>query len=97
MLKLSSSEVDPILTPIFQGIFAIWLRILKRVPNSILWLLRFPAAGEEQLHRTVAMWAGEDMVSRVRFTDVAKKDIHVHRGRVADLFLDTVEVCNGLI
>ncbi|KAI0348056.1 TPR-like protein [Trametopsis cervina] len=77
-----------------QGIFAVWLRILARVPNSILWLLRFPLQGEEYLMQSAKLWAGEEVASRIRFTDVAKKDVHVYRGRVADLFLDTVE-CNA--
>ncbi len=75
-----------------QGIFLVWLRILRKVPRSILWLLRFPAAGEEHLLRTATMWAGEEVAARIRFTDVAKKDWHVFRARVADLFLDTAEV-----
>ncbi len=29
--------------------FSCWCRILKRVPNSVMWLLRFPAAGEPKL------------------------------------------------
>jgi protein O-GlcNAc transferase len=49
-------------------------------------------AGEEHLLRTAELWAGPEIAARVRFTDVARKDIHVRRGRVADLFLDTVEV-----
>jgi hypothetical protein len=63
------------------------------VPNSILWLLRFPKAGEEHLFRTAKDWAGQEVASRIRFTDVAQKDRHIQRGRVADLFLDTTEVC----
>lgn len=73
-------------------IFMAWLRILDNVPNSILWLLRFPAAGETHLARAAKAWAGEEVASRVRFTDVVNKDAHVLRSRVADLFLDTVEV-----
>ncbi|EKM61041.1 glycosyltransferase family 41 protein [Phanerochaete carnosa HHB-10118-sp] len=80
-------KIDP-------GVFAAWLRILVRVPNSILWLLRFPAQGEEHLLRQAQMWAGNEVASRVKFTDVARKHVHVHRGRVADLFLDTME-CNA--
>ncbi|KAI0335269.1 TPR-like protein [Cubamyces sp. BRFM 1775] len=76
------------------GIFLVWLRILRKVPRSILWLLRFPGAGEEHLRRSATMWAGEDVAARIRFTDVAKKDWHVFRARVADLFLDTAE-CNA--
>lgn len=43
--------------------------------------------------RTAKAWAGEDVASRLRFTDVAKKDDHIKRCRVADIFLDTAEVC----
>ncbi|KAG0229282.1 hypothetical protein BGW41_003075 [Actinomortierella wolfii] len=80
-------KIDPL-------IFMVWLRILQRVPNSILWLLRFPAAGEAHLLRTAHEWAGPAVASRVIFTDVAPKQVHIHRGRVADLFLDTPE-CNA--
>lgn len=71
-----------------------WIQILARVPNSILWLLRFPAAGEQHLIRTATQWAGASVASRVIFTDVAPKHVHIHRGRIADLFLDTPE-CNA--
>lgn len=77
---------------LFQEIFAVWLRILVRVPRSILWLLRFPRAGEEHLIRTARQWAGDEVASRVRFSDVVDKEAHIYRGRVADLFLDTTEV-----
>ncbi|GAA5905481.1 hypothetical protein JCM5296_005886 [Sporobolomyces johnsonii] len=75
-------------------IYRIWLSILKRFPNSILWLLRFPAPGEAHLKETARQWAGEDVAKRVIFTDVANKNDHIHRGRIADLFLDTTE-CNA--
>ncbi|KAJ2083971.1 hypothetical protein H4R24_000414 [Coemansia sp. RSA 988] len=80
-------KIDPTL-------FRLWLRILERVPNSIIWLLRFPAAGEEHLHRVAVEWAGEDVARRVVFTDVAPKHMHIKRGRIADAFLDTTE-CNA--
>ncbi|KAG5460608.1 MAG: UDP-N-acetylglucosamine-peptide N-acetylglucosaminyltransferase, partial [Olpidium bornovanus] len=126
------------------AIFLVWLRILHRVPHSILWLLKFPAAGEEHLRRTALEWGGDDVANRVIFTgafvgarvrlcgvfvrsspprvrtlvlsivptrlaspdsflilfyfifdpDVAPKHIHITRGRVADIFLDTPE-CNA--
>ena len=69
-----------------------WLKILSLVPRSVLWLLRFPAAGEEHLLRTAKAWAGEEVASRVRFTEIARKDDHIMRCRVADIFLDTIEV-----
>jgi predicted O-linked N-acetylglucosamine transferase (SPINDLY family) len=74
--------------------FRMWLRILERVPNAILWLLRFPPAGEHHLTRCAHAWAGPQVAQRVVFTDVAPKHVHIHRGRVADVFLDTPE-CNA--
>lgn len=77
-------KVDPV------GLNA-WLRILARNPKSILWLLRFPAAGEANILRCAELWAGTDMAARIRFTDVAPKEKHIERCRIADLFLDTIE------
>ncbi|KAK6338128.1 hypothetical protein TWF696_001599 [Orbilia brochopaga] len=74
--------------------FRTWLRILMRVPNAILWLLRFPDLGEANLLRFARLWAGEEVASRIIFTDVAAKDQHISRARVCDLFLDTPE-CNA--
>ena len=69
-----------------------WLNILKRVPQSVLWLLRFPAAGEENLLKFAAEHGLE--ASRIIFSNVAPKEEHVRRGRIADLCLDT-PLCNG--
>ncbi|KAI6035688.1 glycosyl transferase family 41-domain-containing protein [Pisolithus marmoratus] len=77
-------KIDPL-------IFWTWLRILYRVPRSILWLLRFPPAGEPNLIQTATAWAGPEVASRIRFTDVTAKELHIYRCRVADLVLDTVE------
>lgn len=74
--------------------FDAWLRILARTPRSILWLLRFPAVAEQNILRCAQQWAGADIAARIRFTDVAPKEIHIQRCRVADLFLDTIE-CNA--
>ena len=69
-----------------------WINILKRVPNSYLWLLRFPAAGETNV---VAMATKLGLPQgRVIFSHVAAKEEHVRRGRLADLCLDT-PLCNG--
>lgn len=74
--------------------FRSWLRILGAVRNSILWLLRFPDLGESNLLRTAQLWAGPEVASRVIFTDVAPKHLHIARAKVVDLFLDTPE-CNA--
>jgi len=80
-------KIDPL-------IFNTWLNILKRMKNSILWLLRFPPSGENNLRQYARNYAGEEVASRVIFTDVAPKHMHIYRGRIADIFLDTVE-CNA--
>ena len=74
--------------------FRTWLRILARVPKSVLWLLRFPDLGESHLLATARQWAGQDVASRVIFTDVAPKHLHISRARICDLVLDTPE-CNA--
>lgn len=74
--------------------FRTWLRILEKIPNAVLWLLRFPDLGETNLKQTAHMWAGPEVASRIIFTDVAQKHQHISRARVCDLFLDTPE-CNA--
>ncbi|XWS57791.1 hypothetical protein CRYUN_Cryun09bG0203600 [Craigia yunnanensis] len=73
-------------------IFNTWCNILKRVPNSALWLLRFPAAGEMRL-RAYAVAQGVQP-EQIIFTDVAMKHEHIKRSALADLFLDT-PLCNA--
>ncbi|KAK3577263.1 hypothetical protein CHS0354_030548 [Potamilus streckersoni] len=69
-----------------------WLEILKKVPKSVLWLLRFPAVGEANIVQTAeAVGLGSD---RVIFSSVAPKEEHVRRGQLADVCLDT-PLCNG--
>lgn len=70
-----------------------WVNILQRVPNSVLWLLRFPAVGEAH----VQAWAqaeGLTQPGRIIFSNVAAKEEHVRRGQLADVCLDT-PLCNG--
>jgi Glycosyl transferase family 41 len=58
----------------------------------VLWLLRFPAVGEANLHSTaqaLGLPAG-----RILFSNVAAKEEHVRRGQLADVCLDT-PLCNG--
>ena len=64
------------------------------MPNSVLWLLRFPDLGQQHLEETAKLWAGEDVTKRVVFTDVAPKHLHISRARICDLVLDTAE-CNA--
>ncbi|KAH8234496.1 hypothetical protein KR026_001186 [Drosophila bipectinata] len=69
-----------------------WVEILKNVPKSVLWLLRFPAVGEQNIKKTVTdLGISPD---RVIFSNVAAKEEHVRRGQLADICLDT-PLCNG--
>lgn len=68
------------------------LQILKRVPKSVLWLLRFPVTGEENLIQTAKSHDVDP--SRLIFSNVAPKEEHVRRGQLADICLDT-PLCNG--
>ncbi|KAI5291351.1 hypothetical protein KEM54_005251 [Ascosphaera aggregata] len=74
--------------------FRTWIRILAAVPNAILWLLRFPEPGEKNLRQSALAWAGEEVASRIVFTDVAPKQVHISRARICDIFIDTPE-CNA--
>lgn len=69
-----------------------WCEILKQVPNSVLWLLRFPFHGEPNVTRFCDE-RGID-VRRIVFSNVAAKEEHVRRGQLADVCLDT-PLCNG--
>lgn len=69
-----------------------WVTILKAVPNSVLWLLRFPATGEPNVSAMASKLGLAP--GRIIFSPVAPKEEHVRRGRLADLCLDT-PLCNG--
>lgn len=72
--------------------FDVWARILKRVPNSKIWLLRFPPTGEARIKAEATKRGLSD--DRLIFTDVAGKEEHVARAGLGDLFLDT-PTCNA--
>lgn len=70
-----------------------WCNILKAVPNSVIWLLRFPALGERNVHDWC--WRNHHIPKdRIIFSPVASKEEHVRRGQLADVCLDT-PLCNG--
>lgn len=73
-------KIDPTL-------FQTWCNILKRVPGSVLWLIRSPADAEPRLKRE-AENRGVDP-ARIVFTDRVAKEIYLHRSTLADVFLDT--------
>ncbi|XP_053623562.1 UDP-N-acetylglucosamine--peptide N-acetylglucosaminyltransferase 110 kDa subunit-like isoform X2 [Plodia interpunctella] len=78
-------KIDP-------SVMETWVNILKNVPNSVLWLLSFPAAGEPNI-RKFAQSLGLTP-DRIIFSKIACKEEHVRRGQLADVCLDT-PLCNG--
>lgn len=74
------------------GIYEVWMRILRRAPNSILWLL----GGSKPVEKRLQGYAEASGISasRLFFThDARMSDRWVHR--VADVWLDTYTVSGG--
>jgi protein O-GlcNAc transferase len=71
-----------------KPLFDIWMRLLAKVPGSVLWLIRDNEAAERNL-RNEAQARGIDP-SRLVFAGRAKLADHLARHRLADLFLDTL-------
>jgi predicted O-linked N-acetylglucosamine transferase (SPINDLY family) len=72
------------------AVFDVWMRILERVPGSVLWLFRSHAEAEANLRRE-AERRGVDPY-RLVFAGKLPKAEHLARHRHADLFLDTLRV-----
>mmetsp|Transcript_66823 Transcript_66823/g.159921 ORF Transcript_66823/g.159921 Transcript_66823/m.159921 type:complete len:753 (-) Transcript_66823:53-2311(-) len=68
-------------------LFDVWCRILRRVPGSVLWLLKSPPTAEPRLKRE-AQKRGIDP-GRIIFADRAVKSEYIRRMKLVDLFLDT--------
>ncbi len=68
-------------------VFGAWMRVLKEVPGSVLWLIDGYDAARRNLQEA-ARAAGVDP-ARLVFAPREKKSAHLARHRLADLFLDT--------
>ena len=68
--------------------FDVWMRLLARVPGSVLWLLEPTAAAKANLQAS-ARSRGIDP-ARVVFAPRVGRPEHLARHRSADLFLDTL-------
>lgn len=69
-------------------VFDVWMRLLKAVPGSVLWLLEDNLSMPEHL-RAEAGARGVD-AARLVFAPRAEPASHLARHRLADLFLDTL-------
>ena len=73
------------ITPAF---FDIWMRLLKAVPDSVLWLLGRNTMTEDNLRKQA--FARDVNPNRLVFAHPKKLSEHLSRQRLADLFLDTL-------
>lgn len=71
-------------------VFGIWMRLLRGVPGSVLWLLDDTAAATRNLRREAAA-RGVDP-TRLVFAPRVSLAEHLARQPLADLFLDTLPV-----
>jgi predicted O-linked N-acetylglucosamine transferase (SPINDLY family) len=69
-------------------VFALWLRLLRTLPGSVLWLMSRNERSQANL-RAAAAAEGIDPARLVFATRVPHVEDHLARYRVADLFLDT--------
>jgi predicted O-linked N-acetylglucosamine transferase (SPINDLY family) len=69
-------------------VFDIWMRLLQRIEDSVLWLLRDNAAAEANLREQAAARAVAP--ARLVFAGRTSNEEHLARHRLADLFLDTL-------
>ena len=70
-------------------IFSIWMRLLKQIEGSVLWLSQGNEAAMPNLRRE-AEARGVDPARLLMASFVAEPDDHLSRLRLADLVLDTV-------
>ncbi len=76
---------------ITPAIFDIWMRLLKAVPNSVLWLYADSPAAKDNLTREATTRGVQ--ADRIVFAEFAELPEHLGRLKAADLFLDTAPIC----
>jgi predicted O-linked N-acetylglucosamine transferase (SPINDLY family) len=77
---------------ILPEIFSVWMRLLRKVPESVLWLLDTHSAATANLRREASR-RGVD-ADRLVFAPRVPLPQHLARHAVADVFLDTFP-CNA--
>jgi protein O-GlcNAc transferase len=71
-------------------LFEVWMRLLRSVPGSVLWLLQDSLGSAEKL-RFEAAQRGVDP-ARFIFAPRSRLSEHLVRQQLADLFLDTLPI-----
>ncbi len=75
---------------ITPAVFDVWMRLLRQVPASTLWLLKSNEVAERNLRREAEQRGVSP--SRLVFGEVLPADRHLARYPLADMFLDTLPV-----
>jgi predicted O-linked N-acetylglucosamine transferase (SPINDLY family) len=75
---------------ITPDVFSVWMRLLTQIEGSVLWLLEVDSGIQKNLRREAA--ARGVAPERILFAPFVKLHEHFSRGRLADLFLDTLPV-----
>ena len=70
------------------GMFDLWMRLMRRVDGSVLWLLRSNASAERNLRREAQKRGVAP--DRLVFAPMVPMDQYQAQHRAADLFLDTL-------
>jgi predicted O-linked N-acetylglucosamine transferase (SPINDLY family) len=73
---------------IHPQMFAVWMRVMKRLPGSVLWLASRNEYSQGNL-RAAALRHGVDPARLVFASRVPRVEDHLSRYRLADVFLDT--------
>lgn len=73
---------------ITPDVFAVWMRLLKQAPNSVLWLLACNPWAKANLEKEAEL-AGVNK-DRLIFAARTTSEAHMERQQHADLFLDTM-------
>jgi predicted O-linked N-acetylglucosamine transferase (SPINDLY family) len=68
--------------------FNVWMRLLKKVPGSVLWQLQANASVERNLRHEAELRGVSP--SRLAFAPMVSLEHHLSRLHLADLFLDTL-------
>ena len=73
---------------ITKEMFSLWMRLLQKVPNSILWLLTSNKTCENNLRAFASSEFGIQS-ERLLFAKKVNFDDHIQRHQIIDIFLDT--------
>ncbi|HAW21627.1 MAG TPA: hypothetical protein DCX14_15700 [Flavobacteriales bacterium] len=67
--------------------FDIWMRLLIKIPGSVLWLIKSSTQAENNLRKEAVLRGVNN--TRIIFAEKMPNDEHLARHKLADLFIDT--------